>query len=145
MALPDLASPNDPGAARSIEPDAGRAAARVSVIVPAFNAQENIDPLLEELTRAFRDERCSFEILIADGGSVDGTRGKVQAWSKEHPIRLVACSGAHGVAGNVVEAAREARGEVVVVLDADRSHPPDRAPELARLILEDAAGEQLYP
>ncbi len=111
----------------------------VSVIVPTLNEVDNVGVLVEELARAFAQESYGFEILVADGGSADGTRAAAAATSHSHPVILVECSGRSGLAGDVLEAAREARGEVVVVLDADLSHPPSRAPELARTVLEGRA------
>ena len=62
----------------------------VSVIVPTVNEADNIDPLLTRLTDVLRSSGDPFEILIADGGSTDGTREKTEEWSKRMPVRFVA-------------------------------------------------------
>jgi len=119
--------------------DPQQAGLRVSVIVPTLDEVDNIGVLVDELARAFAGESYGCEILVADGGSKDGTRAKVASLECPFPLRLIECSGSGGLAGDVLEAARQARGEVVVVLDADLSHPPSRAPELARAVLEGRA------
>ncbi len=116
-----------------------RGSPQVSVLVPTLNEVENVDLLLEQLTKAFADEPYAVEILVADGGSKDGTHERVEAWGQDHPVRLIRCASGRGLAGDVVEAARAAHGEVVVVVDADLSHPPQVAPKLARLVLDDQA------
>jgi dolichol-phosphate mannosyltransferase len=108
----------------------------VSVIVPTLNESDNIDPLLTRLTEAMRRGGDSFEIVIADGGSTDDTRAKTQAWAARAPVRFVAADSGHGISGDVLVAARESRGDVIVVMDADLSHPPEKVPELVRPVLD---------
>jgi dolichol-phosphate mannosyltransferase len=108
----------------------------VSVIVPTLNEEENIDALIGQLLEAFRSTPYSVEILIADGGSTDGTQAKVEAWTLQAPVRLVHANSGRGLTGDVLVAVRETRGDVVVVMDADLSHPPEMGPKLARLVLE---------
>ena len=70
----------------------------VSIIVPTLNEAQNIDELLGRLIEAFRREGRSFEIVVADGGSTDGTREKVEAWSARDPVRFVSAKSGRGLA-----------------------------------------------
>jgi dolichol-phosphate mannosyltransferase len=107
----------------------------VSVIVPMLNEVENVDGLLVSIIReSGRD--LEFEILIADGGSTDGTIELVRKWEAVADVRLVAGDGKRGLAGDVLTAAALARGDVVVVMDADLSHPPDRIRALVQPVLQ---------
>ena len=95
---------------------------------PTLNEAENVDSLLARLFQAFREEGREIEVLFADGGSTDGTQEKVQAWASKAPVRLVDARSGRGLAGDVVVAAREARADVIVVMDGDLSHSPEAAP-----------------
>lgn len=102
-------------------------AERVSVIVPTRNEAENIDALIAAILSQ-SSPQLDIEILVADGGSTDGTVDLVQAWAAHSPVRLIK-GGKQGLAGDVLLAARHARG-VIVVMDADFSHPPASIPQL---------------
>ena len=108
---------------------------RVTVIVPTLNEVDNIDLLL----KAILDQSgpvADLEVLVADGGSTDGTVDRVRAWESRAPVRLVAGAGRRGLAGDVLAAARIATSEVVVVMDADFSHPPESIAALVRPVVE---------
>ena len=108
----------------------------VSVIVPTVNEADNIDPLLTRLTDVLRSCGDAFEVLIADGGSTDGTREKTEEWSKRMPVRFIAANSGHGISGDVLVAARQSNGDVIVVMDADLSHPAEKVPDLVRPVLD---------
>ncbi|MGA0565652.1 glycosyltransferase family 39 protein [Ancylobacter sp. VNQ12] len=113
----------------------GPAQKLVSVIVPTLNEIGNIEVLLSALV-AQCDPRTAMEILVADGGSTDGTVERVRAWKGDACIRVVPGGGKRGLAGDVLAAAREAAGEIIVVLDADLSHPPERISDLVQPIID---------
>ena len=121
----------------------------VSVIVPTLNEADNVDPLLERLTGVMHASGNAFEILIADGGSTDETRARSEAWAEREPVRFIAADSGHGISGDVLAAAREARGQIIVVMDADLSHPAEKVPELVRPVLADgydmAVGSRYIP
>jgi dolichol-phosphate mannosyltransferase len=100
----------------------------VSIIIPTLNEEENILPLVSEITA------CAvpfLEILFVDDHSTDTTRDKIRAVAGSQPIRLIAQDGAGpGLAGAIMSGARAARGEILLVMDADLSHPPDRIKDL---------------
>ena len=70
------------------------------------------------------------EILFVDGGSSDGTQARIQGWRDKGRVRLVQLDAKGGLAGDVLHAARSAEADVVVVTDADLSHPPESIPAL---------------
>jgi len=112
---------------------------RVSVIVPTLNEEKNIDALLTKIIEAFRAEPYGIEIIIADGGSTDATEVKANDWITRAPLRFIHARSGRGLAGDVLVAARQARADVVIVMDADLSHPPEVAPLLARPVLDKIA------
>ncbi|MBB3458239.1 dolichol-phosphate mannosyltransferase [Rhizobium sp. BK313] len=107
----------------------------VSVVVPTLNETDNIDILLSSLLSQSGGD-LALEILIADGGSTDGTIERVRSWEVKAPIRLIASGGKGGLAGDVLAAARYARSDIVVVMDADLSHPPQEIHNLVRPIID---------
>ena len=94
----------------------------LSVVVPTLNEVDNIEPLIQQV---IEHAPGLVEIIIVDDGSTDGTRERIRALMATHPVRLVARDQpALGLSGAVVEGARAARGDLLVVMDADLSHPP---------------------
>jgi dolichol-phosphate mannosyltransferase len=110
--------------------------AQIAVIVPTLNEVENIDSLLAA-TLAQAAAGLNLQILVADGGSTDGTVERVRSWHGKAPVRLVASSGRRGLAGDVLAAAEQTEAPIVVVMDADFSHPPASIPQLVAPLLAD--------
>jgi dolichol-phosphate mannosyltransferase len=96
----------------------------VSIVVPTRNEVENIAPLIEQIVAsgvAFQ------EIVFVDADSNDGTRDGIALLAKNHPIRLIEQDRSEpGLAAAIMAGARNATGELLVVMDADLSHPPER-------------------
>src|SRR5438046_7149848 len=107
-----------------------RPANSVSIIVPTLNEEENIAPLVAQITACAVSFR---EILFVDDHSTDATREKIRALEKSQPIRLIQQDGADvGLASAIMLGARAAQGEILLVMDADLSHPPERIKALDR-------------
>ena len=108
---------------------------RISVIIPTLNESENIDAVT---ARVFENMSCfDVEIIVVDDGSKDGTPDKVRALAASQPVHLLERKNARdGLAGAVLAGAKLATSDVVVVMDADLSHPPERLPDLVRPVLE---------
>lgn len=109
----------------------------VSLVVPTLNEAENIEPLVLQIMAAA--PACA-EILIVDDGSTDDTRARIRALEGKYPVRLLARDHPTlGLSGAVIAGARAARGEILVVMDADLSHPPAEISSLVRPLLEGRA------
>ena len=109
----------------------------ISVIVPTLNEVENVETLLAQISAAVPPET---EVLVVDDGSTDGTRDRVRILAATYPVRLIERDHPTlGLSGAVIAGARAASGEILVVMDADLSHPPDRISELITPVLEDRA------
>jgi dolichol-phosphate mannosyltransferase len=109
----------------------------VSVVIPTLNEAENIHPLLTRIFETAQASQLSLEVVIVDDSSTDGTREQVRGWQLTHPVTMVCRETKDGLASAVIEGARIARGAIVVVMDADLSHPPEALPELIRPIAAD--------
>lgn len=110
---------------------------RISVIVPTLNEAENVEPLVAHILAA---ASSLLEIIIVDDGSDDGTAQRVATLASTHPVRLIERAIPRlGLSGAVIAGARAAQGEILVVMDADLSHPPEEIMNLLRPIADDRA------
>src|SRR5436309_15354199 len=109
----------------------------VSIIVPTLNEEENIAPLVAQITACAVPFR---EILFVDDYSTDATREEIRALEGSLPIRLIEQNGAEfGLASAIMSGARAAEGEILLVMDADLSHPPERIKDLLAPLFADTA------
>jgi len=112
----------------------------LSVIVPTYNERDNVAELIEQTLRAF--DRCDepAELLIVDDDSPDGTAELVRSIaaerSEEGRVRVLLRTQDRGLAKAVVAGFEAARGDVLAVMDADLSHPPELLPELLGAVRE---------
>lgn len=110
---------------------------RVSVVVPTYNEREAIELFEPRLTASLRP--FSAEVIVVDDGSPDGTAAWVRTHAPPERYRVIERKGVRGLATAVVDGIRSAVGDVVVVMDADGSHPPELIPSLVAPILEGKA------
>lgn len=107
---------------------AAESAPELSIVVPTWNEAETIGPLIAALL-ARDDLPAALEILVVDDASTDGTAERVRAF-RDPRVRLVEHPGPRDLTASVLFGARQARGALCVVMDADGSHPVDRIPAL---------------
>jgi len=104
----------------------------ISVIIPTYNEQGNISPLVERLDRAFAGRK--YEVLFVDDNSKDGTVGIIAKLSEQYPVKALVRLKERGLATAVLHGFKYAQGDVVLVMDADLQHPPEVIPELLKAI-----------
>jgi dolichol-phosphate mannosyltransferase len=80
----------------------------------------------------------TWELIIVDDGSPDGTADLAESYADKHPVVVVRRPGKAGLASAVLAGFAKARGDVLVVMDADLSHPPEAVPRLVSAIEEGA-------
>ena len=104
----------------------------VSVIVPAFNEQENIGPCTIAVRSALRKAGYDFEMLIVNDGSTDRTLKVAQAMQSKYPrVRVIDLVKNYGKTVALREGVKRAKGDLVAFFDADLQYGPD---DLVRLI-----------
>lgn len=102
----------------------------ISLVVPAFNEEENLPVLVHRLMAVMKRYE-SYEILIVDDGSSDQTRHVLRELSKEYPVvRFISFSRNFGHQMALRAGYDNARGDAVICLDADLQHPPELIPTL---------------
>jgi dolichol-phosphate mannosyltransferase len=101
----------------------------LSVVVPTYNEAGSVPKLAERLGAALAGRE--WELVIVDDGSPDGTADIAAALAPRIPVKVVRRAGKAGLASAVVAGFAAATGDVLVVMDADLSHPPELVPALA--------------
>lgn len=100
----------------------------ISVVVPTYNEADSVTHLAERLARSLAGR--DWELLIVDDASPDGTAEVAAALAPRLPVRVLRRAGKAGLASAVLAGFADARGDVLVVMDADLSHPPEVVPAL---------------
>ena len=104
----------------------------LSVVVPTYNEADSVTRLAERLDIALAGRE--WELVIVDDGSPDGTADVAAALAPRIPVNVVRRAGKAGLASAVVTGFAAAHGDVLVVMDADLSHPPETVPALVDAI-----------
>jgi dolichol-phosphate mannosyltransferase len=104
-------------------------AQRIDVIVPAFREAASL-PLLVARMAALRERLGSpLRLTIVDDNSRDGTAEYIRSLAADW-ITLITRSVDRGLCGAVLEGVNRTDGDIIVVMDADLSHPPEKIPEM---------------
>ena len=130
--------PGDPAGERPVaaaSPSARSAALQVTILLPVFNEEHAIRLVLEEIVEALSATSYRYEILVLDAGSTarspdEAATFAAACWQCE--VRLIRCPLNRGAGAARRIGVREARGEIVVMLDADGTYPAASIPELLR-------------
>ena len=110
----------------------------LSVVVPLYNEVESLPELVEWIARVARENNLSYEIIMIDDGSTDGSWEVVERLAKSYPaIRGISFMRNYGKSAALYCGFEKACGDVVVTMDADLQDSPDEIPELRRMILEE--------
>jgi undecaprenyl-phosphate 4-deoxy-4-formamido-L-arabinose transferase len=106
----------------------------LSVVIPVFNEEENLDELVERLVRTCDALERSYEIILVDDGSRDRSPERIQAAIQKHPGKFVGVflNRNYGQHAAVIAGFSHVRGQVVVTLDADLQNPPEEITQLVQ-------------
>lgn len=106
----------------------------LSVVVPCYNEEENVPAFYEEFIKNapfFEEEGLEFEIIYVDDGSKDSTALKVRRLhEKDARVHLISFSRNFGKEAGIYAGFQKARGDYVVMMDADLQDPPSLLPEM---------------
>ena len=111
---------------RAIMKDLCVASPKLSVVIPVHNESANIAPLCERLLPVLNGITSIWEVIFVDDGSRDDTLDLIKAQSVRDPrIGAVSFSRNFGKEIAIAAGLDHARGDAVVVMDADLQHPPE--------------------
>jgi dolichol-phosphate mannosyltransferase len=108
---------------------------KLSLVIPTYNEKENVQKLIKEIQKEFKENEIEGEIIIVDDNSPDGT-GKIleNLRKKQKNLKIIHRKGKLGLSSAVLEGWKIAKGNILGVMDADLSHPPDKIKELFKTI-----------
>ena len=93
----------------------------ISVVIPAFNEEDNLDFVLGHTTDILKSRGGDYEVIVTDDDSTDTTREIVRAWSGKDPnVRLLAIGANIGANAAAQRGMVAARGDVLFLMPADR-------------------------
>lgn len=107
----------------------------LSLVIPAYNEQENVEALLSRVGRALAQTGKTFEVVIVDDGSTDRTPELLRAAMAQYPwLRVLRLQGNHGQSAAFDAGFKAARGQVIATIDADLQNDPEEIPRLLPLL-----------
>ncbi|MFO0982765.1 MAG: glycosyltransferase family 2 protein [Planctomycetota bacterium] len=117
-------------------PDLSTSASGVSVIVPTLRERDNLDRLIPRVMAALAAAGLPVEIIVVDDDSRDGTVELIERLKACFPVQLKVRVGRRGLSSAVIEGFALATQPILVVMDADLSHPPEMLGELVTPLVE---------
>lgn len=105
----------------------------VSIIIPTYREAENIPLLITKIAKL--NHPHPLEVIIVDDDSQDGTFEIIQKLHSQHPwLRCITRTGKRSWDQSILAGIQAARHDLLLFMDADLSHPPERIPEMLTLI-----------
>src|SRR5215469_6031067 len=110
----------------------------ISVVVPLYNEVESLPELTAWIARVMDDNRFTYEIVLVDDGSNDGSWEMINDLKKDNPfIKGIKFRRNYGKSAALQTGFEAVQGDVVITMDADLQDSPDEIPELYRRITDE--------
>ena len=110
----------------------------ISVVVPLYNEAESLPELVAWIDRVARGGNLSYEVILVDDGSTDGSWQVVERLKEKYAaVRGISFARNYGKSAALYCGFAAAKGEVVFTLDADLQDSPDEIPAMRRMILDE--------
>ena len=104
---------------------------RLSIVVPLFEEEENVRPLLESLRGALAKLHILYEVVLVDDGSKDGTWGLIRHESShDRRIKGISLSRNFGHQNAIFTGLHYCSGRAIITMDGDLQHPPETIPQM---------------
>lgn len=124
-------APSTAAAAPSVPTPAADSGPELSLVVPVYNEEENLAPLVREIAAALEPAGRTYELLLVDDGSTDGGPAAMAALARaDARIRVIRLRKNSGQSAALDAGFRFARGRIVVTLDADLQNDPADIPRM---------------
>jgi len=110
----------------------------LSIVIPLKNEEESLPELTDWIRRVCESHGYSYEIILVDDGSTDGSWKVIEELSRSHgQIKGIKFQRNYGKSAALNEGFKAAEGDVVITMDADLQDSPDEIPDLRRMIIEE--------
>ncbi len=110
----------------------------LSIVVPLYNEAESLPELVAWIDRVARANNLSYEAILVDDGSNDGSWEVIESLRRSYPaVRGIGFARNYGKSAALYCGFEAARGEVVITMDADLQDSPDEIPALRHMILDE--------
>ncbi len=106
---------------------------QVSVVIPAYNEEEAILPVLDDVAAAIEPLGLAYEIIVVDDGSTDRT---VELCTARPGVRVIAHDRNRGTGAARTTGVRAAQGQRIVMIDADGTYPASAIPAMLEMLGE---------
>jgi len=110
----------------------------VSIVIPAYNEEESIVPMISWVNEVLEKQDFSYEIVLIDDGSSDSTWEVIE--NNKHSFlhfKAIQFKRNYGKSAALSAGFEKASGDVVCTMDADLQDSPEEIPEMRRMIIED--------
>lgn len=103
----------------------------LSIVIPSYNEEKNVSLIYKEIVKNIDKNRYSYELIFVNDGSSDSTWGAIDTLAeKDVNVRGLNFSRNFGHHAALEAGLNEARGDIVIMMDADLQHPPKLIPAL---------------
>ena len=107
----------------------------ISIVIPLYNERENLVLLDQEITKNIKPLNKSYEVILVDDGSTDGSSELIRVLQKINSnLRLIRFGHNHGQTAAFAAGFNKARGNIIVTMDADLQNSPSDIPLLLTAI-----------
>jgi glycosyltransferase involved in cell wall biosynthesis len=108
----------------------------LSIVIPVFNEEENIEPLIREIDAVLKPSGKTYEIVVVDDGSKDGTFAGLRRLHDNGGLKVVRLKRNFGQTAALSAGLNYAEGEIVILMDGDAQNDPADIPALLAKIDE---------
>lgn len=110
----------------------------ISVVISLLNEKESLGELSSWIARVMDENKYSYEIIMVDDGSTDGSWEEICTLAEANPaIHGISFRRNYGKSAALFHGFKAAKGRVVITMDADLQDSPDEIPEMYRMVTEE--------
>jgi dolichol-phosphate mannosyltransferase len=106
----------------------------ISIIIPTYNERENLERIIDRIFNVLCENELNGEVIVVDDSSPDGTGKLADQLKKQYMLEVLHRKDKRGLSSAVLEGFKIADGDIIGVMDADHSHPPECIPKLVEPI-----------
>jgi len=110
----------------------------ISLVIPLLNEEESLPELISWIDRVMKEHNYSYEVILVDDGSTDGSWKLIEEQNKANPsIKGIRFKRNYGKSAALNSGFEVVSGDVVITMDADLQDSPDEIPGLYKMIAEE--------